>query len=285
MPNIRRHVESRGNRQNGGINNPQLSKSSTQSRYFFDSFSQEPINTKAGALAAPAGTALTACLIHTGKHTFQWATTADETDEFYPTLATDGGYNFQIAATPVAADGVEINFGGDKTTHPRNFTGSEENFFVRVLLNLTDASGGDVFFGVKKVATTVATLTEITDLVGLRALGDSSSTTAAWTILTNLNNSGSTDYTATTASVTALEDTTAVELEIQGVNGKAFLYVNGVEVTGFSYTFDSGDVLSPILRLAQTTDTTAAYKLFAVEGGLLEDRSPESLNALASATS
>ena len=122
MPNIRRHVESRGNRQNGGINNPQLSKSSTQSRYFFDSFSQEPINTKAGALAAPAGTALTACLIHTGKHTFQWATTADETDEFYPTLATDGGYNFQIAATPVAADGVEINFGGDKTATAGDMT-------------------------------------------------------------------------------------------------------------------------------------------------------------------
>jgi hypothetical protein len=284
MPNVRRHGENRSNRVLGGTNPPQLSKSITQSRYFFDSFSQEPINTKAGLLLAPGGTALQACLIHTGKHTFQWATTADETDQFYPTLATDGGYNFQIANTPVLNDGVEINFGGDVTAHPRNFTGSAENFFCRVLLNLTDASGGDVFFGLKKVAATVATLTEITDLVGIRALGDSSSTTASWTILTNLNNSGSTDYSSTSVSVTGLEDLTAVELEIQGVNGKAFIYVNGVEVTGFSYTFDTDDVLSPILRLAQTTDTTAAYKLFAVEGGLLEDRSTESLATLASAT-
>lgn len=268
-----------------GIGPERLSDDVTKRRYCFENFMQEPLNTKAGILLAPGGTALQACLIFTGNYTFQWATTADETDQFYPTLATDGGYNFQIANTPVLADGVEINFGGDIVGHPRNWTPSSEDFFARVLINLTDASGGDVVFGVKKAAATVATLTEITDLFAIRSLGNSASSDTAWSVLTNLNNAGATDYTSTSVSLTGLEDLTAVELEVRSVAGKGFLFVNGVPVPGApAFTFDTGDNVSPILRFAQTTDTTAAYKVFAYESGPIEARRPESLLTLAQAT-
>lgn len=283
MP-VRRIGHERGSGSKG-IGAERLADDFLKGRYCFENFSQEPFNTKAGILLAPGGTALQACLINTGNYTFQWATTADETDQFYPTLGTDGGYNFQIATTPVLADGVEINFGGDVAAHPRNFTAGEK-FFARVLINVTDASGADLTFGVKKTAATVATLTEITDLLAIRTVGNSASTDTVWTVLTNLNNGGSTDYTATSVTLTGLEDLTAVELEVRGNElRQGFLFVNGVPVPGApAFTFDSGDSLSPIFRAAQTTDTTAAIKVFAFECGLIESRRPESLVTLASAT-
>jgi hypothetical protein len=287
MAVFRKSIQSKSHTlgRDGGVGPENISDTLRKARYCFDNFMQEPLCTKSGALAAPGGTALDPCLIFTGRHTFGFATTQDETDQFYPTLATDGGYNFVTPATPVLADGVEVNFGGDKLAHPRNCIPSSENFFYRVLINAVDASGADITFGVKKVATTVATLTELTDVAALRILGDSSSTAGAFSIITVLNNAGSTDYTSTALTTTGLEDTTSVELEVYTYGGKAYFKVNGVPVgTSVSYTFDTGDTVAPILRAVQTTDTCAKIVVLAFECGLLEDRTDATLVQMAQAT-
>lgn len=237
-------------------------------RYCFDNFMQEPLITVKGAIAAPAGTGLTEALVFTGLNTFEYAFIGDNS-EFYITLASEGGYNL-AATTNTLAQGVELSFGGVKDAHPRNYTPSSEDFFARCLLIVDDASGADIVFGVKKAATTVATLTEITDLAAFRSLGDSATATGTMTILTNLNNGGTSDYTSTSISNT-VSDATAIELEVRGVAGKARFLINGAPVgPSVDYTFDSGDDVCPFLRVVQTTDVAAQVKILRYESGLLD---------------
>lgn len=253
-------------------------------RYFFESFMQDPVSFVAGiTLTEPAGTSLTEQSFFTGRHTFRYAYAGDVTDAFVPTLATDGGYNWLF--TDNVGTGVEINFGGNLAGHPRNHIPSQEDWFFRVLMIFDDASGVDAFVGYRKAGAYVATLTEVTDVVGVRVLGASGSTDATFTQITNLNNSGSTDYTSTALTVTGLEDATAVELEVRSVGGKAFVFVNGVQATGaIAYTYDSSDAMVPIVRILQATDVYAQAKTLCAEGGPLAYRRPETLLALAGAT-
>lgn len=272
-----------------GIGPERFTASDRQGRYFFDNFMQAPLAYKVPAegagLVAPGGTALQSCIVDTGLNKFLFATLTDETDQFLPILATDGGYNWVIPATPVVLDGIEINFGGDLAQHPRNIVPSRENGFVRILLRTEDASGTEIFFGYRRAATVVAGYTDITDLFGIRILGNSASTDAIFSVLTQLNNTASDVVETSLGNITGLEDDTNIELEARWKDGKGFLFVNGVPVTGFTpYTADSGDAFSPVLRIIETTDVTAYVKTFAVEGGLLESRSQDTLNALASAT-
>ncbi len=254
-------------------------------RYCFESFMSEPVCYKKGALTTPAGTDLDDVIIDTGRYRFEYAFIGTHTDTLMPVIASEGGYNW-VLATAVAGQGVEINFGGLKDGHPRNHVPSSENWFARILLITDDASGIDLFFGFKKNSAYVETLTEVTDLTGIRILGDSSSTTGAVTIITNANNAGSTDYTSTAVSgATPLEDATAIELEVRNVGGKAYHYINGVYVdAGVSFTYDTDDVHSPVCRLLQTTDIFAQAKTLAYEAGPLSERTDATLLSLAGST-
>jgi hypothetical protein len=267
----------------GQVGPERLNDSVLRGRYCFESFMQEPLVWVKGSTTEPAGTSLTEQAFNTGRNTFEYTFAGDSTDAFFPTLASEGGYNWG-AFTTVAGSGVEVNFGGLKDGHPRNYQPSSEDSFARVLLILDDASGADIFFGFRKVAAYAATLTEYSDVAGIRILGDSSSTTGAFTVITNLNNAGSTDYTATALSVTPLEDATAIELEVRSVAGKAQFYVNGVEYRPTTYTFDSGDIVAPVARFLQATDVAAQIKTLAFECGLLDSRQEGSLLSLAGAT-
>lgn len=261
-----------------------LSASVRQHRYCFETFMNEPFCSVKGANAAPGGTSGTENLVNTGRYTFEYYFVGGASDGFYPLIGTAGGYDWKLDNDTVA-EGVEINFGSLFTGHPRTYTSTSEDWFARLLFITDDASGLDLFFGGRKVAAYAQTLTEYSDLVGLRVLGDSSSTTGAITIVTNLNNAGATDYSSATATgATPLEDATAIELELRSIGGQGFLFVNGAQVTGATYTFDSGDVFTPICRILHSTDLAGVTKTLAFECGLLADRDPNSLVSLAGAT-
>lgn len=254
-------------------------------RYFFESFMQDPVCFVKGAtLTEPAGTSLQDQMFFTGRYWFEYAYAGDVTDAFVPVLASEGGYNWLF--TNVLDSGVEINFGGLVAAHPRNCIPSQEDWFFRALIIADDASGLDAFVGFRKAAAYAATLTEYSDVIGVRVLGASGSTDASFFQITNLNNAGATDYTATALVVTGLEDATAVELEVQFVGGKGFVFVNGVQASGaISFTADSGDSFAPVIRLLQATDVWAQAKTLCAEGGPLAYRRNATLLSLAGATS
>jgi hypothetical protein len=275
---------------NEAVTPPSLSRSIKSDIYVFETFSQEPFcyvkQPAAGTIAAPTGSTLTENIVDTGRYKFEYYFIAAQSDQLVPLLGTEGGYDWCLDADTLG-DGVEINFGGLTVGHPRNWIPStQDNRFARILLIFDNASGVDAFFGVKKVAAPVTTLTEITDVYGIRILGTSDSSDATFTVITNLNNSGSTDYTSTATSVTGLEDAVAVELEIRTVAGKGFLFVNGAPVLPHTgYTFDSGDTVCPIARLLQATDLVTQVKTLCYEAGKYpEDRTPASLISLATTT-
>lgn len=256
-----------------------------RARYFLETFGQEPLAGKKGAVyVAPGGTSLQSQWIDTGRYRFEYTFLGDATDLFVPTLASEGGYNWAAIATNTLDRGLEINFGGETQGHPRNFVASNEDWFFRVLLSLDDASGADIVVGFKKIGAAVATLTEVTDIAGLRIFGDSSSALAALSIVTNLNNGGTSDVVSTALTET-LTDGQYIELEVRSVGQKAKFYVNGVQRFPSSvFTFDTGDYLAPVIRQLQTTDIHAEFKTFAAEGGPLDYRSRETLVTEAFAT-
>lgn len=277
----------RGSIAKDAVGPERTSPSVVRGRYCFETFMSEPSVHVKGSFTEPLGTSLTEQVLMTGRHKFEYYFLGDNTDLLIPTLASEGGYNWG-GNSNVVATGFEVCFGGVKDGHPRNFKPSGEDFFARILLITDDASGVDTFFGFRKNADApVATLTEVTDLFGIRILGNSDSTEAAFTLVSVLNNGGSTDYTSTTTTVTGLEDATAVELEVRVRGRRAYAYVNGVEVSqgrSLAYDFDTGDFVTPVWRFLQMTDIAAQMKTLAFECGLIDDRQDGTLLSLAGST-
>lgn len=284
MTVVRRHLErGDGSDLTKGVGPERLTPSLRAGRYMFETFMQEPACFIPGALqTAPGGTDLAVACAFTGRHLLYYTFVGDATDAFVPTLASEGGWNW-VLTTATLARGVEVHFGGFKDGHPRNFVPSNEDWFARLLLLVDNVSGVDATFGFRKNADAVETLTEVTDIAGLRILGDSSSALAQLQIITNLNNAGSTDYTAT-ALTPALTDAQTIELEVRSIGRVAKFFINGVQYTDTSLTFDSGDVLAPVARLIQATDLATQIKTLAYEAGPIDDRQEGSLLSLAGTT-
>lgn len=280
---------------NDAVGPEKLSRSVRTGRYLFDTFQNDILCSQGGAQAGNftelAGSSLAQVRLDSGSYVYEFAYLGDATAAFVPSLASEGGLNFGTLQTD-GLIGAELNIGGVKDFHPRNFraatTGSTfgEDWFVRALFNVNNWSGVDITLGFKKAtATYVATLTEVVDIFGIRALGDSSSALAALSAVYNQNNNGTTDYTTTAIDTGSLTDATTVELEVRGVAGKLQLYVNGVRVLGgLSVSFDAGDIFSPIIRMMQTTDLATQVKVLAIEAGPLEDRQDGSLGSLGAST-
>lgn len=279
----RRHIE------RGAVNPEHLALAILKGRYFYDDFIMDPLCLKKGELTTPGGTDLQEQNFFTGRHWFEYTYVGDATDAFLPTLATDGGYNW-VLTTATLDRGVEICFGGLKDKHPRNHTprtstGLGEEWFVRALFNVDDASGADVVLAFRKAGAYAATLSEYGDIAGIRVLGDSSSALAALSVVTNLNNVAATDSYTSTALTQTLTDGSSVELEVWSKAGKQRYFVNGVRVgQAAEYTYDAGDSFAPVARLLQATDIAAQLKLLAVEGGPLNCRRDVSLATLAAAS-
>lgn len=266
--------------QRGAVGPERLAEGLYKERYCFETFGQEPSCTKKGALVEVAGTDAQENIIDTGRYRFEFVYVGDATDAFRPTLGSEGGYNW-VFTTATLDRGCEINWGGLVAGHPRNFVATSEDWFTRCLFIVEDASGVDIFHGVRKVAANAATMTDYADVAGIRIVGDSSSTAGAYSVV-----GYDTDYTATALTLAGLEDATAVELEVQFRGGVARYFINGIEYSyGLgSFTADSGDRFSPISRLIQTTDLSTQIKTLCYEAGPLEARQEGSLLSLAFAT-
>ncbi len=283
MTVVNRHLEEGG--PSKGITPNKFHDSALKGRYLFETFQSEPLCTvPGGTLTDPAGTSLQNIRIDTGFNVFEFSYLGDATAAFVPTLASDGGYNWGVFNTD-GLIGAEINFGGQKNGHPRNFIPRNEDWFLRVLFNVDNWSGVDIVVGFRKAGAAVATLTEVTDVAGIRILGDSSSALAALSAITNLNNGGTSDYISTAIDTGSLTDGTTVEVEVRSIAGKAQFFVNSNRVaSGVSYTFDSGDVCSPVVRMLETTDLVGQMKTMAAECGPMVARVKRSLQSLAGDT-
>ena len=251
-------------------------------RYMEEPFMKSPLCTLAGDATDLGGTSLVEIGIFTGFNSFSYSFIGDATDVHKPVLASEGGYNWALT-TQTLDRGVEINFGGTLTKDPRNFV-STEDWFARILIGVEDYSGANLVFGFRKAGATVASLTEITDLFGIRILGDESSALAATSIITNLNNGGTSDY-VTTALSTVLTDGTMIELEVRCVGRKGQAFINGDRVgRQVTFSFDDGDYLSPIFTALASTDLAGQIKTFHYQAGALKDRPAGTLASIAGGT-
>lgn len=268
-------MTSRNHLRDNAVGFEKLAKSVRLARVWDDFFSEEPICYQKGAangLTAPAGTDATVQGIFSGKHIYEYVYIGTQTI-LRPVLATDGGWD--IALDQTAGEGIEINFGSLLNQHPRVFRAGTDEWFARVLLAIEDVSGADIFFGGRKLEAYQAALATYTDLFGLRILGDSSSAAGAITAVTNLNDAS--DLTETTLTSTAA-DGTSIEFEVQMRGRSARFFINGAEVNPTpSFTVDSGDYFTHVLRLLHTTDVAGIVKLLRAQGGLLADRPDETL--------
>lgn len=278
MTVVREHLENRSGRPGAGIGPEKLSETLLKGRYCFENFMQEPLCSAKGALAAPSGSTLVPALVNTGRYTFEYAFLGEATAVLYPTLATDGGYDWKFDET--LDEGVEINFGGLIAGHPRVYVPTEEDFFARILLSVEDASGADIFFGLRKVGAYAATLSEYADVFGVRIFGDDSSTHGVFTVI-----SSATDFASTATTVEPLADATTIEIEVRSIGGQGFAYVNGTQIAVANKSFVADQAMSPTVRFLHTSDVAGQLKTYAFECGLMKDRAEGTLFSLASATS
>lgn len=248
-----------------------VSDSLRRHRYARAEFMNEPLCwTKTDGNGIPTGTTAAENLFFTGEHTFEYYILGAGQTIVAPVLASEAGYDFGMDQT--AAEGVEINFGSHKTAHPRCYLVGTEAFYARLRFTVEDVSGVDFFFGFRKVGAAAVALATYTDLAGFQLLGDSSSALSPINLLTNLNDA--TDITSVDTTQT-LADGIEVELEVQvRADRTARFFKNGasptVDVTSFS--FDSGDYLTPFAYILHTTDVAGQIKLLSFECGLLDDR-------------
>ena len=248
-----------------------LSISRRHHRYCYDNFSKDVIASLAGVgYGDPSGTVQTKNLLHTGFHSFpyQQLTASGDATIVAPVLTTDGRLN--IGSDQTLGHGVEIVFGDVAGSRcPRIYTPSTENFFARLKITPSDASGVDIYFGLRVVQAFQAAIATYTDLVALRILGDSTSAAAAMSAVTNLNDA--TDVTSTTLATT-LADATAMELGFRVKNRVVDFFVDRVrQVSVPTFTFDSGDVVTPFLWFTNATDLDAEISPDVFECGLLAD--------------
>ncbi len=257
-----------------GIGPEKLSYSLRKKRYMYEDFMTGPICWDGEAVTgdgAPAGTTSRANRVFTGNHTLEYYVLGAGQTIVAPVLASEAGYDWGMDQT--ATEGVEINFGSLKTAHPRVFrVGRDPDFYGRLRFSIEDASGADIFFGVRGGASIQAVQTALatyTDFGGLQAFGDSSSAAAAVNALYNVNDA--TDATATLLTNT-VADGTAVEFEVRVVGRALKVFINGVERPIPVQRFDDGDYMTFVAYILHTTDVAGQIKTLNYEQGLLVDR-------------
>lgn len=201
----------------------------------------------------------------------------------------------EISCDEVNNETVEIVPGGNRSSSPYAFTvGTDTDFFMRAVFEITDADGADQF-GIMwrkqeayQVPTSFLTTGDgiYTDfcLLGFAATVANPNPV---NVATDLNNSGST--TVTPLNFT-WADTLVHELQLRVIGGRAQFLINGVRagnpvskdalgntitsqstVTGPSFTFDTGDVLVPSIFLRHDAAVSEDHFLRELEIGHLVD--------------
>lgn len=175
-----------------------------------------------------------------------------------------GNAGLNIAGDQTDDDGFEFSFGlaGDANIPCKRTIGTDKPFYIKATLTIADVSGTDeLLVGFRKNAVCAAAVTSYTDFAVLNVdAGDVK-------IETKLNNSAATPKDTTVD----VADTGTVTLEVQvDSEGNTTFLINDEAIPaggGVDFTFDSGDVVIPFIRILQASDLTGAVTLSNVEFG------------------
>jgi len=189
----------------------------------------------------------------------------------------------------------EYVVGGNSTTQPLAFvTGTDDGFFIRATLEITDASGSDqMLVGFRKqqayqVPTSFLTTGNAlyTDFAGIGFAATKADPNPV-SVATDIGASGSTTVSATNFT---WADTKIHKVEVRVIGRKALYLINGVPLggtvskdalgvaitaqptkTAAAYTFTSGLTLVPFIFVRQDADLLDAVYLRELEVGFLDD--------------
>lgn len=176
-----------------------------------------------------------------------------------------GNAGLNIAGDQTDDDGFEFSFGlaGDANIACGKTVGTDDPFYIKATLTIADVSGTDeLLVGFRKNADCAAAISSYTDYAFLNVnAGDV-------TINTRKNNNAAPSPTDTDIDVA---DAGTVTLEVRvDADGNAKFFVNGSDdIESLDFTFDSGDVLIPVIRILQASDLTGDVTLSDVEFGFL----------------
>jgi len=273
----------------------EINSNLTRRKYLFERFSGStpwlnPGATGVTALPTAAASQIDCATSSQGYYYELFQTTAQTILPF--AHATKG---LEISCDEVDNESVEIVPGGNRTNSPHAMVvGTDSDFFMRVQLELTDASGSDqLVVGWRKVQTyaaptgfLAATDPIYTDFAAIGFAGTKADPNPVRTI-TDLNDSGT---PVVTAANFTWADTKIHQLEVRVIGAKAQYLINGVRLgnpvavdalgaaitsqstlTGATFTFDSGDTLIPFIFLRHDTDVAEDTFLRQLELGHLVD--------------
>jgi hypothetical protein len=265
----------------GAVGIEKLTTALRKHRSWYEPFACGPIawdGEAATADGAPSATILHVNRLWTGFHTFEYSPLATAADSdaiiLAPVLGSEGAYSF--GGDQVLGDGFELNFGGVLTTHPRVYLTGTDSFYARLRLSIEDVSGLSMFFGFRGGATiqaVQAALESYTDVFGITALGDSASASAPVQISHCLTGDASDTVTAVATNNT-LADGTVYDFEVMVQGLKARFFINNIELRNspLSTALTSGRYFTPVFRFTHVSDVGGQVKLWAADGGLLDDR-------------
>lgn len=275
MTVVRRHLA------DGAVGREKFATSLRRHRSWYEPFACGPIawdGEAATADGAPSATILHVNRLWTGFHTFEYSPLAAAADSdaviLAPTLGSEGGYSF--GGDQVLGDGFELNFGGVKITHPRVYLTGTDSFYARLRLSIEDVSGLSMFFGFRGGATiqdVQAALESYTDVFGISALGDSASA-AAPVLISHCLTGDASDVVSTAATNNTLADGTVYDFEVMVQGLKLRFFINNIELRNspLSTSVTTARYFTPIFRFTHVSDVGGQVKLWAADGGLLEDR-------------
>jgi len=241
-----------------------------EASYLFDNFTDRIIGVGTLGNVLPVSTDTATNCIRTPQSTLYCTNIATQT-LLCPTNAATG---LDIAGDQTASDGFEINFQEPGQTDARFlFTiGSEPvGFFMEALVTVADVSGAaELLFGFRKNATVEAARATYTDyaLIGLIR--------SDIEIATDLDNAGETLTDTTMDASDTIQCKFRIEVDSDGnvtykVANTAALVASGAITPTVSadYTFNSGDVVVPCIRLIQHADLTGTCVINSLEIGYL----------------
>jgi hypothetical protein len=212
----------------------------------YELFKTNPVSSKADGGAA-SGTANTANVLLTGQTAFEYV--AKGTQTITAPGKVTGGLNIGMDQTD--NDGVEITQ-GNFTDALRAFTiGTSPAFFLRVKFSIEDVSGtDDCFVGFRKVQAYQANIDDYTDMAGLNVISGNIN------IETILNNAATT--TTDTTNDWADNETHELRVDVSATGVVSYKIDGAVPTTTAAFTFDSGDVVIPMLFFLNATDLAGA---------------------------
>lgn len=169
----------------------------------------------------------------------------------------------------VATEGVEYNFGAERTNSDNAFTvGTSKAFFFEMTITLADISGGNPYFiGFRKSEANNATFGSYTDYYGL---GMNTATSATNVTLTSeLNAGGQTLQDSGDAWTGGDGGTTSLRVDVTAAGVVTATIDGSAPSTPLAFTFDSGDIVCPFVHIVHGAALPGAVHWVALSVGLL----------------